>query len=79
MIRGDLVHIPQSAFLLKEVDGKNVKLPDGYIRTEKPMKALFWDQDLLDPKWGKIYYKNYIWSVRMKDIYPISQEIENAS
>ncbi len=57
MIRGDLVHIPQSAFLLREVDGKNIKLPDGYIKTEKPMKVLFWDRDALDPKWGKIYYK----------------------
>jgi hypothetical protein len=33
----------------------------------------------MEPKWGSIYYKERVWDVRMKDIYPITQEMENAS
>ena len=69
MTKGDLVHIPQDAFLLREID--EIRLPDAFLRPTRPLKALFWDKDQKD--------KNHIWSIRMKDIYPISQEVENAS
>ena len=72
MTRGDLVHIPQDCFLLQE-------LLQEYVKTNKPVKALFWEQDLKEPQWGMVYYKGKIWSVKMRDIYPITQEKENAS
>ena len=72
MIRGDLVHIPQDAFLIKELDISAIK-------TKDYLKALFWEKDAKNPIWASVYYKDQIWSVRMRDIYPIIQEIENAS
>jgi hypothetical protein len=75
MIVGDLVHIPQNAFLLRDVDRQ---MPE-YIKTDKPVKALFWDRDPKHPRWGMVYYNGKVWSVRMKDIYPITQELENVS
>ena len=78
MIKGDLVHIPQGTLLLRE---RNKTLWDGaaYIKCEKPIRALFWDRDPKEPRWGFIYYKETVWSVKMREIYPIIQEIENAS
>ena len=75
MIRGDLVHIPQDAFLLQDADD----LLTEYIKVKKPVRALFWDYDPKEPSWGMIYYKDKVWSIKMKDIYPITQEMENAS
>ena len=43
------------------------------------MRALFWEKDPNQPNWGSIYYKESVWDVRLKDIYPITQEMENAS
>ena len=77
MLRGDLVHIPQGALLLKS---KHNTIQDGeYLKAEKPMVALFWEQDPKKPSWGSIYYKDNVWDVRMRDIYPISQELGNVS
>lgn len=76
MTRGDLVHIPQDAFLIREV---NVVTGDDYVKVKRPVKALFWEKDTKDPKWCYVYYRDTIWTVRLKDIYPIPQEIENAS
>ena len=78
MIRGDLVHIPQDAFLIKELDISAIKTKD-YLKTKKPLKALFWEKDAKNPIWASIYYKDQIWSVRMRDIYPIIQEMGDAS
>lgn len=77
MIRGDLVHIPQGTLLLKEKD-RTIFNEAGYIRAKKPLRALFWDFDSKEPTWGSVYYKEQVWSVRMRDIYPITQEVENA-
>tara|TARA_R110000823_G_scaffold223740_1_gene351790 strand:+ start:203 stop:436 length:234 start_codon:yes stop_codon:yes gene_type:complete len=77
MIRGDLVHIPQDAFLIK--DFAMCETNKDYLKTKKPLKVLFWEKDTKNPIWASIYYKDQIWSVRVKDIYPITQEIENAS
>ena len=77
MTRGDLVHIPQGALLLKS---KHMLLSEGeYLKAEKPIVALFWEQDAKEPRWGSIYYKENVWDVKMSQIYPISQEMENAS
>ena len=77
MTRGDLVHIPQGALLLK---GKHNTIQDGeYLKAEKPVVALFWEQDPKEPRWGSIYYKEAVWDVKMSQIYPISQELENVS
>ena len=73
MIRGDLVHIPQDAFLIKEATG------DDYLKTKKPLKALFWEKDRKNPTWASVYYKEQIWSVRIRDIYPITQEMRNVN
>lgn len=76
MIRGDLIHIPQDCLLLVQENDKGLQ---EYVKTKKPTRALFLERDLKEPKWGMIYYKERIWNVRMKDIYPITQEMENAS
>ena len=77
MIRGDLVHLPKGTLLLR---GKHTNLADaGFLKAKKPMRALFWDRDPNEPKWGSVYYKQSVWDVRMKDIYPIKQEMENVS
>ena len=75
MIRGDLVHIPQDSFLL-ELSEDGLK---SYVKVDKPIKALYWDDDPSEPRWGSIFYKDKIWNIRKKDIYPIIQEMENAS
>ena len=77
MTRGDLVHIPQGALLLRN---KKASLSDAeFIKIEKPSRALFWDKDPKEPKWASIYYREVVWDVRLKDIYPIAQELENVS
>ena len=77
MTRGDLVHIPQGALLLKN---KYASISDAeFIKIEKPSRALFWDEDPKEPKWASIYYKEMVCDVRIKDIYPITQELENVS
>jgi hypothetical protein len=75
MLRGDLVHIPQETILLQEAENLQID----YVKTDRPVRALFWDQDFKDPKWGMVYYKGKIWTIKMRDIYPIKQEVENAS
>jgi len=75
MLKGDLVHIPQDSFLL-ELSEDGLK---SYVKVEKPIRALYWDDDPCEPKWGSIFYKEKIWNIRKKDIYPIIQEMENAS
>ena len=83
MTKGDLVHIPQDAFLIKDdahVTWQTTGQGRGdYLRVKKPLKVLFWEKDIKNPGWASIYYRDQIWSVRMRDIYPILQEIENAS
>jgi hypothetical protein len=77
LTRGDLVHIPQGALLLKS---KHMVLSEGeYLKIEKPSRAIFWCLDTRKPNWASVYYKERIWDVRLKDIYPITQEKENAS
>jgi hypothetical protein len=77
MIRGDLVHIPQGALLLKN---KYANISEAeFIKIEKPSRALFWEEDPKEPKWASIYYKEMVWDIRIKDIYPITQELENVS
>tara|TARA_R100001377_G_scaffold18569_1_gene9586 strand:- start:3290 stop:3526 length:237 start_codon:yes stop_codon:yes gene_type:complete len=78
MIKGDLVHIPQDAFLIKEV-GISTASTEDYLKVKKPLKALFWEKDTKNPIWASVYYKDQIWSVRVKDVYPIIQEIGNAN
>ena len=77
MIKGDLVHIPQDAFLIK--DFAMCATTEDYLKTKKPLKALFWEQDTKNPTWASIYYRDQIWSVRMRDVYPIIQEIGNVN
>tara|TARA_R110000796_G_scaffold140805_2_gene257011 strand:+ start:6891 stop:7124 length:234 start_codon:yes stop_codon:yes gene_type:complete len=77
MIKGDLVHIPQDAFLIRELAPSATT--DDYLKLKKPLKALFWERDGKDPKWGSVYVRDQIWVVRMKDVYPIAKELENAS
>ena len=79
IMKGELVHIPQDAYLLRELNVKNSSTLDRFIKIKKPVKALFWEVDSKNPKWGFVYYKNTIWTTRMKDIYPITKERENAS
>ena len=77
MTRGDLVHIPQGALLLKN---KNANISEAeFIKIEKPSRALFWEEDAKEPKWASVYYKETVWDIRVKDIYPITQELENVS
>lgn len=75
MLRGELVHIPQGSFLL-ELAENGLR---NYIKVKKPIRALYWEDDPKEPTWGSVFYKEKIWNVRKKDIYPIIQEIENAS
>jgi len=77
MIRGDLVHIPQNAFLIREISHESGTIGD-YLRLSKPLKALFWSRSDEDPKWGSVYHKDEIWVVKMKDIYPVAKEVEDA-
>ena len=77
MPRGDLVHIPQGALLLKN---KYANISEAeFIKIEKPSRALFWEEDPKEPKWASIYYKEMVWDIRIKDVYPITQELENVS
>ena len=77
MTRGDLVHIPQGALLLKN---KYANISEAeFIKIEKPSRALFWEEDPKEPKWASIYYKEMVWDIRIKHIYPITQELENVS
>ena len=77
MTRGDLVHIPQGALLLRN---KSASISDAdFIKIEKPSRALFWEEDTKEPKWASVYYKEMVWDIRIKDIYPITQELENVS
>ena len=77
MTRGDLVHIPQGALLLRN---KSANISEAeFIKIEKPSRALFWEEDPKEPKWASIYYKETVWDIRIKDIYPITQELENVS
>ena len=80
MQKGDLVHIPQSAVLLLE-NNQTLFSQDGptYVNLKKPIKALFWEVDYKNPVWSTVYYKDKIWTVRTRNIYPISQGVENAS
>ena len=52
MIRGDLVHIPQGTLLLQNKDNSLFESEGGYIKAEKPVRALFWDKDPKKPSWG---------------------------
>ena len=77
MIRGDLVHIPQGALLLRNKN--KIESGEGYLRCQKPNRALFWESDIKETHWGCIYYRQKLWSIIMREIYPITQEFENAS
>jgi len=77
MTRGDLVHIPQGALLLRN---KHANISEAeFLKIEKPSRALFWEEDPKEPKWASVYYKEMVWDIRIKDIYPITQELENVS
>tara|TARA_R100000773_G_C4181227_1_gene90866 strand:- start:325 stop:552 length:228 start_codon:yes stop_codon:yes gene_type:complete len=75
MLRGDLIHIPQGTYLLEMANDSL----ESYFKVDKPIKALYWDDDPRQPMWSTIFYKEKIWSIRNKDIYPVLQEMENAS
>lgn len=79
MTRGDLVHIPQGALLLGSKDASTLFEDSSYLKIEKPSRAIFWCLDTRKPNWASVYFKERIWDVRLKDIYPITQEKENAS
>lgn len=80
MTRGDLVHIPQDVLLLGQKNSKNlIEGTPYYLKTTKPSRAIFWSLDIRRPAWASVYYKERIWDVKLKDIYPITQEMENAS
>jgi hypothetical protein len=80
MTRGDLIHIPQDTLLLGQRDTKGLTKGTPYfLKVEKPSRAIFWSLDMRKPNWASIYFKERIWDVRLKDIYPITQEKENAS
>ena len=64
MTRGDLVHVPQGALLLKN---KHNTI-QGVVPELKPMIALFWDQDPKEPRLGSIYYKKSVWDVKMSQL-----------
>jgi len=78
MTKGDLVHIPQGALLLGSKD-KSIKQEPSYLKIEKPSRAIFWCLDVRNPSWASVYYKEKIWDVRLRDIHPITQELENVS
>ena len=48
-----------------------------YIKCSKPIRALFLETDPKEPHWGFVYYKEGVWSVKMKNIYPIIEEVQN--
>ena len=73
MTRGDLVHIPQGALLLRN---KSANISEAeFLKIEK-FGALFWEEDPKEPG-ASVYYKEMVWDIRIKDIYPITQELEN--
>lgn len=75
MQRGDLCHIPQDVLMISGKPYEYINaMADVYYRTEKPIKALFWDNDKRNPFWCKVFYKEKIWDVKMKDIYPVVEE-----
>jgi|TARA_R110002074_G_scaffold92406_2_gene201784 hypothetical protein len=78
MTRGELVHIPQDTLLLDCTNDRRT-MPNGFLKLEKPSKALFWEMDTDNPKWCCVFYRSRIWTVRKKDIYPLIEEKENAS
>ncbi|MBP52630.1 MAG: hypothetical protein CMI27_05740 [Opitutae bacterium] len=79
MVKGDLVHIPQGALLLGSKDPSTLCEDSSYLKIEKPSRAIFWCLDTRNPSWASVYYKEKIWDVRSRDIYPITQELENVS
>ena len=79
MLRGDLVHIPQGALLLGSKDASTLFEDSSYLKIEKPSRAIFWGLDVRNPSWASVYYKEKIWDIRLRDIYPIKQELENVS
>ena len=80
MLRGDLVHVPQGTILLADRD-EIYRIDDevSYLKLEKPSRAIFWCLDMKSPAWASVYYRNRMWNIRTKNIYPIIQEIENAN
>tara|TARA_R110002020_G_scaffold94173_1_gene226824 strand:+ start:1117 stop:1356 length:240 start_codon:yes stop_codon:yes gene_type:complete len=79
MTRGDLVHIPQGTLLLGSKGASTLFGVSSYLKIEKPSRAIFWGLDVRNPSWASVYYKEKIWDIRLRDIYPITQEKENAS
>lgn len=79
MIQGDLVHIPQDSFLICEVEEKKNRFIEEYMKTRKPIIAIFMGQDPLEPSMGSVYYKRQIWSMKMADIYPLTEEDKDVS
>lgn len=78
MVSGDLVHIPQGALLLAPDTEKGSLGDNSYIRVTKPVRALFVNFNKKEPNWALIYYKERTWDVRLKDVYPITQEVKDA-
>ena len=68
MKEGDLVHIPQDSMLVLESGGS---CSSGYMRLKIPIRALYLNLNNL-PGWVEVYYKNSVWAVRSKDVYPIN-------
>jgi hypothetical protein len=79
MIQGDLVHIPQDSFLICEVQEKMNRFVEEYMKTRKPIIAIFMGQDPLEPSMGSVYYRQQIWSMKMVDIYPLTEEDKDVS
>lgn len=65
MIKGQLCHIPQDVYLIKEGQRK-------YFKTEKPINALVWEHEKQNP-WCKIVYNNEVWSVKSNQAYPMEE------
>jgi len=80
MLRGDLIHIPQGTILLASINQVS-RLDDevAYLKIEKPSRAIFWCLDAKNPVWASVYYRDRMWNIRSRDIYPIIQEMENVS
>jgi|TARA_A100000172_G_C3029386_1_gene106076 hypothetical protein len=79
MIQGDLVHIPQDSFLICEVEEKMHRFVEEYLKTRKPILAIFMGQDPLQPSMGSVYYREQVWSMKMADIYPLTEEDKDVS
>jgi len=79
MIQGDLVHIPQDSFLICEVEEKKNRFIAEDMKTRKPIIAIFMGQDPLEPSMGSVYYRQQIWSMKMADIYPLTEEDKDVS